>query len=130
MYMFFQLLQISLGNRYSFDDAPTEGEWWSIYDIALKHCIEALFFDALDGLCKYEQRPPLSLLYEWIGTSEQIRNQNNLLNRRCLDVSLLFKESGMRSCILKGQGNALMYPNPNLRTPGDIDIWVDGVFLL
>ena len=25
----------------------------------------------------------------------------------------------------KGQGNALMYPNPYSRTPGDIDVWID-----
>ena len=31
----------------------------------------------------------------------------------------------MRCCILKGQGNALMYPNPYSRTPGDIDVWID-----
>ena len=27
------------------------------------------------------------------------------------------------TCILKGQGNALLYPNPLWRTPGDIDVW-------
>ena len=31
----------------------------------------------------------------------------------------------MRCCVLKGQGNALMYPNPYSRTPGDIDVWID-----
>ena len=25
----------------------------------------------------------------------------------------------------KGQGNALMYPNPYSRTPGDIDVWLN-----
>ena len=28
--------------------------------------------------------------------------------------------------LLKGQGLAQLYPTPNLRTPGDIDIWLDG----
>lgn len=28
--------------------------------------------------------------------------------------------------MLKGQGNALLYPNGSHRTPGDIDIWVEG----
>ena len=35
------------------------------------------------------------------------------------------REDGLRCCILKGQGNALMYPNPYSRTPGDIDVWID-----
>ncbi|RGX92165.1 hypothetical protein DXA63_11715 [Segatella copri] len=37
----------------------------------------------------------------------------------------MLREDGMRCCILKGQGNALMYPNPYSRTPGDIDVWID-----
>jgi hypothetical protein len=28
------------------------------------------------------------------------------------------------ACVLKGQGNALLYPDPLSRTPGDIDIYV------
>ncbi len=35
------------------------------------------------------------------------------------------REDGLRCCILKGQGNALMYPNPYSRIPGDIDVWVN-----
>ena len=37
----------------------------------------------------------------------------------------MLREDGMRCCVLKGQGNALMYPNPYSRTPGDIDVWID-----
>ena len=37
----------------------------------------------------------------------------------------MLREDGLRCCILKGQGNALMYPNPYSRTPGDIDVWID-----
>ena len=37
----------------------------------------------------------------------------------------ILREDGIRCCILKGQGNAVMYPNPYSRTPGDIDVWID-----
>lgn len=36
-----------------------------------------------------------------------------------------FREDGLRCCILKGQGNAVMYPNPYSRTPGNIGVWVN-----
>ena len=37
----------------------------------------------------------------------------------------MLNKDGLRCCVLKGQGNALMYPNPYSRTPGDVDVWID-----
>ena len=37
----------------------------------------------------------------------------------------MLRVDGMRCCVLKGQGNALMYPIPYSRTPGDIDVWIN-----
>ena len=49
-----------------------------------------------------------------------------MLNRRTADIVHMLEEEGVKSCVLKGQGNAVMYPNPYLRISGDIDVWVDG----
>lgn len=67
---------------------------------------------------------PYEVLMRWIGYANLIENRNKLLNKRCVEVGEYFKTKGFESCILKGQGNAMMYPNPLLRTPGDIDVWV------
>ena len=55
-----------------------------------------------------------------------LEKANVRLNDAAIQVSEWFRKKGFRTCILKGQGNALIYPNPNSRTPGDIDIWVEG----
>ena len=47
-----------------------------------------------------------------------------LLNRRCVELVKSLQNDGFECCILKGLGNALMYPNPYSRTPGDMDILV------
>jgi hypothetical protein len=69
---------------------------------------------------------PFDALMEWVGYANQIEMQNKLLNKRCIEVSSYLKEQGFDICILKGQGNALMYPNPLLRISGDIDVWTRG----
>ena len=65
-------------------------------------------------------------LLEWISL-EQLVAQKNIVTNKCLiEVADFFKKKNRRSCILKGQANGLMYPHPELRSPGDVDIWVEG----
>ena len=61
----------------------------------------------------------------WMGKAQQIRRQNMKVNAVASKLFSMLREDGMRCCILKGQRNALMYPNPYSRTPGDIDVWLD-----
>ena len=61
----------------------------------------------------------------WMGKAQQIRQQNMKVNAVAGKLFAMLREDGFRCCILKGQGNALMYPNPYSRTPGDIDVWVN-----
>lgn len=69
---------------------------------------------------------PREVLLQWIGFVQQIEQQNRLLNKRCIEISEFFRENGLECCILKGQGNAMMYPNPLQRASGDIDLWTRG----
>ena len=105
---------INWGGFYTFCESQ------SILGIGL-HCIEKLKNDLVS-----EVKIPQALLLQWIGIVEQIRVQNQLLNKRTQELTKYFAEQGKRSCILKGQGNALMYPYPEMRTPGDIDVWIKG----
>ena len=61
----------------------------------------------------------------WMGKAQQICRQNMKVNAVAAKLYSKFRVDGLRCCILKGQGNALMYPNPYSRTPGDIDVWVN-----
>jgi len=92
----------------------------AILGIGLK-CIDKLKSQLGIGL-----KIPQGLLLQWIGISEQIKAQNHLLNKRTNELTEYLANKGRKSCILKGQGNALMYPEPLLRTFGDIDVWLEG----
>lgn len=83
---------------------------------------------ALTGICMPSQRPEnlgQELLLEWIGTCQLIESQNKLLNKRIDQLFQMMGKAGFCCCLLKGQGNAEMYPNPLARCSGDIDLWVD-----
>ena len=65
-----------------------------------------------------------NLLMTWMAKAQQIRRQNMKVNVVAAKLYSKFREDGLRCCILKGQGNALMYPNSYSRSPGDIDVWM------
>lgn len=123
---FVELLQVALGHRTKLSVAPSDEMWRWLYAMSKKQAIAGVVFSALEKLSSKGQRPPSELLYDWIGLTEQIKIRNKLLNDRCVQLTNLFNNAGFDSCILKGQGNSLMYPNPLLRMSGDIDIWVYG----
>ncbi len=84
---------------------------------------------ALIGVCdpsrfKIEGVDPI-LALTWMGKSELLRERNTLLSQQSATLSHTLQEAGFRCCILKGQGNAAMYPAELVRMPGDIDVWVE-----
>lgn len=122
--LFFEILGLALGTKDCLSRNPSEEEWYAIYTMAKKQSVAGVYFIAIDRLYKDGCKPPQLLLYDWIAVNERIKAQNLLQNRRLADITQVFKEAGFESCILKGQGNALMYPDPFSRMPGDLDIWV------
>ena len=106
-------------------------DWRQLYNFASRQALLGFCFDGIERLTKefseeLKQNPMgRDLLMTWMGAAQQIRRQNMKLNGVAAKLYSKFREDGLRCCILKGQGNALMYPNPYSRTPGDIDVWID-----
>ena len=67
---------------------------------------------------------PRKVVLKWYAVSEQIRRRNEVLNRRCVELTEMLRRDGFACCILKGQGNAMMYPESYSRMSGDIDVWL------
>lgn len=103
--------------------APDKNEWKNIYDFCLKQSLLGIGYAGLEKLSN-SYSLETNIKYQWIGDANQVILRNKLLNQRCIELQEMFAEEGFATILLKGQGNALMYPNPLLRQPGDIDIWV------
>lgn len=116
-------IRFSLDNSLPLPDSCGNIEWQDFYKFCLCHSIHGVVFE---GLERADVRPSQSILLEWIGSVEFIKRQNFIVNKRLLAVTQWWNDNGHRSVILKGQANGLMYPKPQVRCPGDIDIWVEG----
>ena len=124
--LFVEFLQIAIGKRESLSETPNSELWMQLFTMAQEQAVLGVCIEALEKLSVCNQSPPKNILLEWIGTSEVIKKQNTTINQRCVEISNIFTEAGFEICILKGQGNAMLYPEPLLRMSGDIDVWVNG----
>ena len=130
-FAFFTFLRYCLGSKENMSRVIACMNWQELYSFASKQALLGLCFNGIERLGKeypeeLKQNPiGRELLMTWMGKAQQIRRQNMKVNAVASKLFSMLREDGMRCCVLKGQGNALMYPNPYSRTPGDIDVWID-----
>ena len=124
--IFFDFLRFCIGSESEIPSSLKEADWKELYRIAQKQCLVGIVFDGIQKLPPAEVGISKDLLLHWMAESQMLEKANVRLNDAAIQVSEWFRKKGFRTCILKGQGNALLYPNGLHRTPGDIDIWVEG----
>lgn len=124
--IFFDFLRFCISSAKDIPDSLKEADWKELYAIAKKQCLVGVLFDGIKKLPAEYVGMKKELLLQWMAESQMLEKANVQLNDAAIHVSEWFRKKGFRTCILKGQGNAMMYPNPCSRTPGDIDIWVEG----
>ena len=128
---FFAFLKYYHGYKVDMSRMVAGMDWQKLYSFASKQAILGLCFDGIERLGKenpeeLRQNPiERKLLMAWMSKAQQIHRQNMKVNIVASKLYSMLRGDGLRCCILKGQGNALMYPNPYSRTPGDIDVWID-----
>ena len=128
---FFAFLKYCLGYKGNISRVVDSMDWQELYSFASKQALLGLCFDGIERLGKENPEElrlnPIGreLLMTWMGKAQQIRRQNRKVNTVASKLFSMLREDGLRCCVLKGQGNALMYSNPYSRTPGDIDVWID-----
>ncbi len=102
-------------------------DWGDLYHFARSQTVESLFWQGIERL---DQSHKLKLteteVLTWMARYKKMERRNKKVYEKAAWVWNNFRREGFRSCVLKGQGNSLLYPTPYMRTPGDIDIWVEG----
>ena len=108
-------------------------DWMRMMDWAEQQAIVGIIYGGITDVRSQREdgrgsalQIPFDALMEWVGYAQQIEAQNRLMDIRCVEIVDELRKDGFEACVLKGQGNALMYPNPLLRMSGDIDVWVYG----
>lgn len=126
--IYFQFIQFSLhldeGTRFLDGSALKDFDWRDFFEFAKKQTLSGIIFEGIQRLPK-EVAPRRDLLLQWFAYSQQIAKLNHVLNKASVYIYNKVRAEGENCCILKGQGNAVLYPNPFSRISGDVDVWID-----
>ena len=151
--LFFELLQIALGNRERLSVVPSAEEWTEMYAESERQAVTGILLHGIERLKSLLQTRKLEeatrgranddlnlnqrFLLQWIGVGQMIEQRNHLLDDRCVELLSNLTSAGLQPTILKGQGIARLYNFDlndkldkkvdlgKLRQPGDIDVYVD-----
>lgn len=115
--LFFELIQIAIGNRAHLSFPPNNIQWNNAFTIASQQSLIGITFVGLNKIPK-SQMPNELLILKWFGMTELLVKRNKILNLQCEEVQKTLNECGLYNCILKGQSIGAYY--------GDIDVWYDG----
>ena len=134
-----ELLGAGAGTKERFCAKPADAQWRWLHAEAVRQSVVGVAFAGLEHLPAASQgaddpgnttdiiaKPPTDLLMRWTMEEQRLRALNAKFDAEARRLTELFESRGLYSVILKGQGNAMLYPEAAPRTPGDIDIFVEG----
>ena len=123
--LLFEFLQVAVGNRESLSGGVTDADWHRLFEFCKKQALIGVGFTAVEKLHAMGVVCPANLRMKWMALALQIETRNTLLNEQCRQLTDRYKHDGFSTCILKGQGNCINYPEDlrKRRQCGDIDIW-------
>ena len=125
----YDFIQIAIGNRKSLSATINDSDWLRLFEFCKKQALIGVGFTAVEKLHALGVVCPAALRMQWMALALQIEKRNELLNEQCRLLTDRYKHDGFVTCILKGQGNCINYPEDlrKRRQCGDIDIWASPI---
>ena len=97
-------------------------EWEKVYEEARRQTVVGWVYQGICALPE-EWMPPQKQLFRWMVDVDRIEQRNKAMNRSLRELTALMEERGFHPVVLKGQGVAAFYEEPQWRECGDIDLY-------
>lgn len=126
-FLFKELLQISIGKRDGFSVDVDAKDLASLYADAKKQALVGMLYVGIERIYRSKKcsEAEKKIIFQWLTTYKALELQNKTQNEQIEKLSLCLRQQNIKNTLLKGQGYAMLYPEPMKRQCGDIDLWVD-----
>jgi len=112
-------------NSQELPECAARISWADLLQFAKKQSVVGVYWQGVKRMSGLEtNRPSEDDVMDWMVEVSKIAKRNRKVNAVAVKLANGFRQQGFDACVLKGQGNALLYPTPSSRTPGDIDVYV------
>lgn len=124
--IFLELVCSAIWNRNADESLFTDihpTTWSEVVSFSESQSVSALLYDGILTLPK-SVRPDKKIIYKLFLLKEAIERKNQEFNEALKKLDTEYNKIDCPFILLKGQGNAALYPIPNHRNPGDIDLYL------
>ena len=126
--LFFELMQVSVGQLDCVSRFPEPDEWLKFYEMAKRHAVTGICYHGVTKLFDYGLVAPQELSLDWMAETEEIKEQNRGRSRRLIALQQELQSHHLRSSIITGPGLVRFYDRElqPLRYTKSVDLYVFG----
>ena len=106
----------------------TNEQWKAVAEFFSRQSLDGLLADAI-ALLPAQQQPTMAMKMPMIARQLKVERMNSAMNEELLAFTEALHSRDIPYLLLKGQGVAAFYPNPQHRMCGDIDLYVPREYL-
>lgn len=121
---YLDFLRFSLHDGAELPASTHDLDWDGLFKFGTSQCVRGVLFGGIKKLKGSDPHPTPEQLKQWLAFLAAIKKANVQVYRDADFITRAYKkETGFDSVVMKGQANALLYPDSYVREPGDIDLW-------
>ena len=126
--LFFELMQVSLGQLDCVSRFPEPNEWQKFYELAKKQAVIGICYYGVTKLFDYGLVVPQELSLDWMAEAEEIKEVNRGRTRKLIALQEELQKHHLRSSVMTGPGLTRFYDRElqMLRYTKGIDVYVFG----
>ena len=126
--LFFELMQVSLGQLDCVSRFPEPNEWQKFYELAKKQAVIGVCYHGVTKLFDYGLVAPQELSLDWMAEAEEIKEVNRGRTRKLIALQEELQKHHLRSSVMTGPGLTRFYDRElqTLRYTKGIDVYVFG----
>ena len=126
--LFFELMQVSVGQLDCVSRFPEPNEWQKFYELAKKQAVIGMCYHGVTKLFDYGLVAPQELSLDWMAEAEEIKEVNRGRTRKLITLQEELQKHHLRSSVMTGPGLTRFYDRElqMLRYTKGIDVYVFG----